>query len=235
MLKKLKVSWNLSEKERKPLIQLEKRQEFLNWLSRPKIVAIIQARLTSSRLPAKIYKDLGGAPVLYHVVNRVKLCPLISDVVVASPHKLDLPEGVTEFVYYGDQSDVLSRYFHCAALMGADYIVRVTSDCPLWDPLLGEFVIYNSVVGNVDYGANVIKLTFPDGVDTEVIKRETLGFLHQSVKSLYNREHVTTALRDNMNLLESCETLSIENDVDYSKIKTSIDTEEDLQTVRKYV
>lgn len=153
--------------------------------------------------------------------------------IVCSPAKLpDLPEGVKDFVYQGDEDDVLSRYSACEMANFCNYVVRLTSDCPLLDPNLIDFIIYSAIVNSADYCSNVLKLTFPDGVDTEVISPKLLRFLDGSVKSKYHREHVTSLIRDNLNLQDEFNCVSVENQEDLSKIKLSVDTKEDLERLR---
>lgn len=172
---------------------------------------------------------------MYHVIDKVGRCPLVDKIVVASPHPLDVPDGVDNFVFWGDENDLLGRYKACLDKYPSDYVVRVTSDCPLWDPLVGEATIYNSFMEGVAYGANVIKLSFPDGLDTEVFSDTMLKFLDSSVKSKYHREHVGTIIRENPDMWEMFDVLSVENDQDFSKIKISIDTPEDLERTKSYV
>ena len=225
-MQKIKISWDLGN-----------RKSLLPEWEKPKIkvLAFIQARETSSRLPQKIYKELDGAPILYHVISRAKESKLIDDAIILSPKKLsDLPENIKESICpncdgNNECRDVLGEYYWCLIDNPCDYVVRLTADCPLLDPNLIDFVVYQAIITSADYCSNVLKLTFPDGVDTEVIKSDFLKFLYHTTKSPYNREHVTTAIRDNIGLQEEFNCTSVENLEDLSKIKISIDTEEDLQ------
>lgn len=197
---------------------------------REKVLAFIQARQGSTRLPNKIYREINGAPMLYHTINMAKRAALIDDVVVVSPQKLpDVPEGITEFVYDGDEMDVVGRYYHALKANPCDYIVRLTSDCPILDSYLIDYVIAASL--GADYGSNVLVPTFPDGMDTEVISANTMAYLYAQAETAYDREHVTTLLRrepleqirHNMVSVQACQ--------DHSYLKLSVDTEEDFQRV----
>lgn len=196
------------------------------------MLAFLQARRTSTRLPDKIYKELNGAPILFHAVARAKEATLIDDVVIVSPHELpEVPEGVGYFVWDGDEMDVLGRFAAAARSYNPDYIVRLTSDCPLLDPHLIDAVVHHAI--STDYCSNVIRPTFPDGVDVEVISRAMLSRLDQMLGAKRHREHVTIALREmaaeNPDLpLAMC---SIESFDDYSKMKWSVDDEKDFRRV----
>lgn len=229
-MKTIKISWNL--KERKPLLG----PNDLTTLDR--VLAFIQARETSQRFPQKIYEEMNGAPILFHVISRAKEAKLIDDVIVLSPRPLsNLPDNIKESVCGQctkdwECRDVLGEYYWCLKKNPCDYVVRLTSDCPLLDPYLIDYIVHQAIKTSADYCSNVMKLTFPDGVDTEVIKSTFLQFLHSSAKSPYNREHVTTLIRDSKDLQNSFNCVSIENDVDLSKTKISIDTKEDLDFIK---
>ena len=219
-----KVSWSLSNSNL---------PEVKNKPPGVRVLAFLASRQNSHRFPNKIYADLNGAPLIFHVISRTKEAKLIDDVVVCSPHKLpDLPEGTKEFVFWGDENDVLDRFVWCLKYNPCDFIVRVTHDCPLLDPKLINYIVYEAIAESADYCSNVLKLTFPDGVDTEVISANLLRFMGGAVKTPYNREHVTTLIRDSKDLQDQFKCVSIENDVDLSKIKISIDTPEELQQIR---
>jgi spore coat polysaccharide biosynthesis protein SpsF (cytidylyltransferase family) len=227
MVKTVLVRWEpLSEV---PLLQSFKKPKV-------KVNAFVQARKTSSRLPNKIYQPIAGVPMLYHVLDRVKRASLVDEVVVCAPHQLDdLPEGVSQFVHY-DEQDVLSRYYHCLQEHKCDYVLRITADCPVLDPHLIDFVIAQGIKANADYCSNVLKPTFPDGVDCELISKRMLCFLHATMNSDYAREHVTIGIRDNKKLRDQFNLVSVEcMDKDYSSAKWSVDTQADLDRVRGFL
>lgn len=164
-----------------------------------KIVAIVQARVGSTRLPAKVLLDLGGATALERCLRRVQRFEGLAEVVVATT---DLPEddlivaaarrlGFPSF--RGSSDDVLSRYVGAARSAGADAIVRCTSDCPLLDPAISSTVVrtLTEAKGAVDYAANNLDRRLPRGLDTEIVSRDALERAHREATSPSEREHVT--------------------------------------------
>lgn len=139
-------------------------------------VAIVQARYGSTRLKGKIFKEISGRPMLWHVINRLSFSKLIDKIVIATT--LDKEDDRTEefcranqiLFYRGSVDDVLSRYYEAAKLFNASTIIRITSDCPLIDPviidkMLTEFTREEDIC---DYMSNVVQRTFPRGLDTEI-------------------------------------------------------------------
>ena len=224
MVKTVPVSWSLLD--RAPLFRAEK------FKKRGKVKAFIQARTGSTRLPGKIYKDINGAPMLFHTINMAKRAKLIDEVIVVSPQRLaELPENIPEFVYDGDETDLLSRYVAALDAHPCDYVVRLTSDCPLLDFYLIDFVIAASI--GADYGSNVLAATFPDGMDVEVIEANTLREIDRLTTDPRSREHVTTILRNDPEIQVRFNLVSVQAYVDQSCVKLSVDTEEDLHRVRE--
>lgn len=149
------------------------------------ITAIIQARMTSTRLPKKIMLDLGGCSVLGHVVNRCRNSRYVNKVVVVSPDSIESSpieewctiNSVDYFV--GPEQDVLKRYYDAACFFKSNVIVRVTSDCPLVDPnildiMLQNYLTFNSIGIEYDYYSNVVKRFLPRGLDIEILSFSTL-------------------------------------------------------------
>lgn len=164
-----------------------------------KVVAIVQARMGSTRLPGKVLMDLGGKPILWHVVNRLKLCRLIQEIVVATSTQCsdDLIETFCKengiLVFRGSEEDVLDRYYQAARTYQADFIVRITADCPLIDPQLVDAVIQKHLVSNGDYTSNshAVKRLYPRGFDTEIFSYTALVRANQEAIKPDEREHVT--------------------------------------------
>ncbi|HEY9900174.1 MAG TPA: glycosyltransferase family protein [Pantanalinema sp.] len=168
-------------------------------------VAIIQARMGSSRLPGKILMPLGDRTVLEHVVARTRACPLIDEVVVATTQGpqddvlLPVLERLGVPCFRGSEGDVLERYYQAALQQRADVVVRVTSDCPLLDPqvltrLLEAFFVARAGETPCDYLSNTLTRTFPRGLDAEVFSFEALAQAHAEAREPYEREHVTPFL-----------------------------------------
>jgi spore coat polysaccharide biosynthesis protein SpsF len=202
-------------------------------------VAIIQARLSSTRLPCKALADIGGRPMIAHVVERVLHVKGVDKVVVAVPSSADFSElflpvravsgDVDVFWPFDvDEADVLGRYYQCALAYGADVILRVTSDCPLWDSQQGEQVLALRAKEHSAYASN-ISSAYRDGEDAECFTMAALRTAHETAKDPSDREHVTPLMRRQM----YCLTLAMSEN--RSDIKTSVDDESDLARVRKMV
>ena len=143
-------------------------------------VVVIQARIGSRRLPGKVLADIGGRPMIAHVLERAEAITGIDDVMVAVP---DLPEddplasavaSLGASVVRGATDDVLGRYLAAADAGRADVVVRVTADCPLLSPSVSSSVVAAYARGGADYASNTLERRSPRGLDTEVVSVETL-------------------------------------------------------------
>jgi spore coat polysaccharide biosynthesis protein SpsF len=161
-------------------------------------VAIVQARMGSTRLPGKVLADVAGQPLIQRVVDRVGATPGVDRVVIATTTESADDElaiwcasrGL--HVYRGRVDDVLDRYWECAQLHRADYIVRVTADDPLKDPEVVRTALeLCESAPEVDYASNTIKPTFPEGLDIEVIRYGALERAANEATLASEREHVT--------------------------------------------
>lgn len=167
-----------------------------------KIVAIVQARMGSTRLPNKVMKDIGGRPMIELLLTRLSRAREISEIVVATsvdPRNRSLVEAVSKLGYrciQGSENDVLDRYYQAAKLAGADVVVRITGDCPLVDPALVDRVIRGYLNGSVDYFSNISPPTYPDGMDIEVFSFASLERAASEAVKTFDREHVTPYLRE---------------------------------------
>lgn len=199
------------------------------------VVAIIQARMGSTRLPGKVLVDLGGDTVLARVVSRVRRCRLVGEVVVAtSVDRADdviLREsqrlGVRAF--RGSEQDVLDRYYHAARDAQAEVVVRITSDCPLIDPDVSDKTIQAFLDASPDYASNILERTYPRGLDTEVVTFAALEGAWQDARETYQREHVMPFLYQHPDRFRL---LSVKGDHDYSRYRWTLDTPEDLEFLR---
>ena len=197
-------------------------------------LAIIQARMSSTRLPGKVLKEISGKPMLFYCLYRLKESKTLDKIVVAtSDHKDD--DVIEEYcraenieVYRGSLEDVLSRYVNCAKKYPEyDTIVRVTADCPLIDPKVVDKVVSVFLKEKVDYVSNVLKETFPDGIDAEVFTRESLLLSDEEAKLHSEREHVTLYIRNNLKFKK----LNVENDTDMSRYRLTVDNPEDFEVI----
>lgn len=200
-----------------------------------RVVAIIQARMGSTRLPGKVLKDLGGETMLSRVVNRVRRARLIDEVVVATTDRAADEAIVAECgrssvtVTRGDQEDVLDRYFRAAQERKADVVVRITSDCPLIDPEITDKTVAAFLEARPDYASNRLVQTYPRGLDTEVMTFDALERSWHEARKPYERTHVTPYIYEHP---EDFRLLSVTADADYSSHRWTVDTPEDLEFVR---
>lgn len=202
-----------------------------------KIVAIVQARIGSTRLPEKVLKNIAGKPMLAHVIERLKKSKLIHEIVIATAKdkNMSIPElaqkcGVRFFL--GSEEDVLDRYYKAAVKFKADIIVRITSDCPLIDPLVVDQVIkrYRGSKGKIDYMSNTLKQSYPRGLDTEVFSFKVLEKTWKEAGKPYQREHVTPYIHEHPEIFHVA---NVENNVDLSSMRWTVDEEEDLKFIRE--
>lgn len=202
------------------------------------IGAIIQARMGSTRLYGKVLKEIKGKSVLRHVIERVQQSKLVDEIVVATTvHERDnaieneaLECGVK--VFRGSEDNVLSRYYYAAKENKIDVVIRITSDCPLIDPFIMDEIISSYL--NEDYeivtnaGSNLSLRTYPRGLDTEVFSFDVLEDAFKNAKETYQREHVTPYIYEN-----SGKVFFYKNDVNYSKYRWTLDTEEDFTLISR--
>lgn len=167
---------------------------------------IVQARMGSSRLPGKVMLDLAGKPVLQHVLERCRRIPSADVVVCAMPNEEE-SQALAEVARkagaecaFGSESDVLARYAAAARQVGADVVMRVTSDCPLIDPAVCELVLDLRRKDNLDYAANNMPPSFPHGLDCEAMTAAALHLAEVRTAEPFDREHVTPWLRRNSDL-----------------------------------
>jgi len=200
-----------------------------------KVVAIVQARMGSTRLPGKVLKDIAGETMLNRVVGRLRRTHLINEVVVATT---DLPvddvivaecRKISVALARGDQTDVLDRYFRAAQLSKAEIVVRITSDCPLIDPEITDKTIASFLGELPDYASNVMQRTYPRGLDTEVMSLSALERTWRQARKPYEREHVTPYIYERP---AEFKLLSVTGEEDYSAQRWTVDAPEDLKFVQ---
>lgn len=201
-------------------------------------VAIVQARMGSTRLPGKVLLELAGEPMLTRCVNRVGRGEMVDEFVVATTVE-DSDDAIERLCiscgwhcFRGDENDVLDRFYHAAVAYQADVVVHITSDCPLIDPEIVDIVIKEFVhlQPNVDYVCNFLPTrSFPRGLDTEVMRFDVLERAWREDLNTVFREHVTPYIRTNPGLFHLH---GIRSEVDYSYMRWTVDTFEDLIFVR---
>lgn len=199
------------------------------------IVAIVQARMGSSRLPGKVMRNICGRTMIARVVRRATRSELIDQIVVATTTKTSDDPIVAECdrlnvpVFRGDEQDVLDRYYQAAMAYNAEAIVRITSDCPLIEPKVVDRVIQALLNEHPDYASNSIKHTYPRGLDAEVMTMEALIRAWQKATEPYQRIHVTPYIYQNP---DQFKLFSVMYEADYSYYRWTVDTQEDLDFVR---
>jgi spore coat polysaccharide biosynthesis protein SpsF len=197
-----------------------------------RVVAIIQARTGSTRLPGKILQNLAGRTMLARVIRRTQRAGFLDDVVVATTtSKHDDPVvaecrrlGVTWF--RGSEHDVLDRYFLASEAARAELVVRVTSDCPLIDPGLIDRVVAAFLRERPDYASNFLERTYPRGLDNEVFTFDGLARAWSEATRPYQRVHATPYFYENPGLFRL---LAVKHDHDLSERRWTVDTPADMQ------
>ncbi len=166
-----------------------------------KIAVIVQARMNSTRLPGKVLEPLGEATALERCLHRCMQIPGADAVVCATPSGIEDDEVAAAalragaFVVRGSEEDVLARYALAAKAVKADYVMRVTSDCPFADPALCGEVADLFFAENAEYGCNNMPALFPHGLDCEIFSADALFKAAREDDDQASREHVTAGMR----------------------------------------
>lgn len=206
----------------------------------------IQARSTSERFPRKVFELIGGKPMLLHVIGAADRCAFYMNrksiekqievnFFVLCPHGDEIAQAFNSKarVIEGDEFDVLSRYVSMMNLADADYVVRITGDCPLIPAELITKHIQIATINRYDYLSNVDPeyRTSIDGHDVEVVSRAAMDWLNQNAKEPFHREHVTTLLRTDK-APSYFKVGAVQNSLDQSNRMLSVNTMDDLERVR---
>lgn len=198
------------------------------------VLAIIQARTGSSRLPGKVLMKLKDKTVLEHVIDRVKKSKMIDEVIVATTMNItDL--GIVQLcvdkktrVFCGSESDVLDRFFQAAKILQPEHIVRITADCPLIDPKLIDKVVEAHLKSKASYTSNVLGETYPDGQDIEIFSFDALKQAWKDSVIMSAREHVTQHIRNHPTEFKI---VNIESEINLSKKRWTLDNAEDFKFI----
>ncbi len=200
------------------------------------ILAVLQARVSSTRLPGKVLADILGSPMILRQVERVMRAKNIDQLVVATSDRMDddaladLCKAHGVEVFRGDLDDVLRRFGDCAADYGASHVVRLTGDCPLTDPEIIDRLISLHLAGNYDYCSSAVPPTFPDGLDAEIMTATALSAAVNEATLPSEREHVTPFI---ISRPERFRLGSLRNEEDLSVLRWTVDEKEDLEFVRQ--
>jgi spore coat polysaccharide biosynthesis protein SpsF len=208
-----------------------------------RIVAIVQARMGSTRLPGKVLEPIGDKPMLAHTYERACHSSLVDEVVIATSNKQG-DDGVAEYCESaaiectrGSESDVLDRYYQTAREYEADVVVRLTADCPFLSPAVIDRVVHTYQHGSSAYVSNTLEYTHPDGLDVEVFSFESVERAWNDANDPAEREHVTPYIKDSPEF----KTQNVENVLEVSAydfvdddtiLRWTVDYREDLEFVR---
>ncbi|MDO8282160.1 MAG: glycosyltransferase family protein [Thermodesulfovibrionia bacterium] len=196
--------------------------------------AIIQARMSSTRLPGKVMKPLCGKPMLWHIITRLGHAKQLDKVIIATTDREEdkviakLAEEMGAAFYCGSLDDVLDRYYQAAKKFNAETIVRITADCPMIDPETVDSITDHFLKHDYDYVSNTIKPTMPDGLDTEVFSFKSLEKAWEEARKPSEREHVTPYIYNHPEMFKIS---NYEYDVDLSGMRWVVDQEEDYKFV----
>ena len=200
-----------------------------------KVIALVQARMGSVRLPQKVLKKISDKTIIELLLMRLSKSNELDEIIVATSENSEndmLVKHVESLGFkctQGSEKDVLNRFYESAKSLDADIIVRITGDCPLVDPDIVDKCVKRFKTLNVDYFSNISPASYPDGLDTEVFSFNTLEQANNNAISAYDREHVTTFIRNSDLFSKDV----LQNEIDYSNLRWSVDELEDLEVVTK--
>jgi spore coat polysaccharide biosynthesis protein SpsF len=166
-----------------------------------KVVATIEARMASTRLPGKVLREAVGVPLLGHLITRLQACVTLDEIIVASTTSAaddaidDYCSSLGVAVFRGSENDVMGRVLAAASSCEADIVVETTGDNPLLDPEIVDLHVETFLANNADYVSNVVVPSFPDGMDVQVFSLETLRRSEALASHRLDREHVTRHIR----------------------------------------
>ena len=200
------------------------------------ILAILQARLSSRRLPGKVLMDVANKPMLVQQWLRIKQSRHIDKIVVATSHQQEDEAILATCRHYqinsfaGELNNVLKRFYDCASRFRPTHVVRLTADCPLADADLIDEVIEQHITAANDYTSNAFPRSYPDGLDVEILRFDSLKQIYLSATEPEQLEHVTPYVRLHP---EQFKIGSVSCDEDLSAHRWTVDYPEDLQLIKK--
>ena len=204
------------------------------------VIAVSQARTGSTRLPNKILKKINGKTLLSIHIERILRSKQINKLIIATTtHKSDdevitLCNELNVQSFRGDETNVLDRFYQAVKNEKADYVVRLTSDCPLIDAQLIDELIQHTIMNKLDYCANILLETFPDGEDIEVISFKALETAWKEADKNYQKEHVTPYIRENSTFKGGTRFRSdnIASEINYGNVRLTVDEQKDLEVMQ---
>lgn len=205
-----------------------------------KTAIIVQARMTSTRLPGKVLMTVAGKPLLEYLIERLRRVALADEIIIATTVN-DSDEPIVEFCgrlsvpyFRGSEDDVLSRYHEAASRVKADFVVRVTSDCPVIDPrVIDDVISFFRAAGDAyDYASNTLARSYPRGMDTEVFTFRALNEAFFEASEPPEREHVTPFIYRHP---ERYRIGQVVFGRDASRHRWTVDTPEDFELVSRII
>ncbi|CAM4200414.1 cytidylyltransferase domain-containing protein [Aquirufa beregesia] len=204
-----------------------------------KVIILTQARIGSTRFPSKVLKKIGEESLLSIHLKRLKRSENAAKIIVATTFEDDSDKIVDIAMHEnvesikGSTDDVLDRFYQAAKKENPDFVVRVTSDCPLIDHQLIDQVIEMTIQNDLDYGSNILVEEFPDGQDIEVIKWSALEKAWQEAKLPSEREHVTPYIRKNTDFNGGTlfKAKNFSANANYNQVRMTVDEPSDLETI----
>ena len=199
-----------------------------------KIIAITQARTGSTRFPNKIMNKIGDETLLSIHINRIKKSKKINSIIIATTNKKNdnvikqQADKLNVNCFRGDEDDVLDRFFQAAKIYNPDYVVRLTSDCPLIDSILIDEIIEATINSNVDYCSNTLIESYPDGQDVEVFSFNSLKKAWEESVLISDREHVTPYMKRNFKVLNIHS-----NNMKFNKVRMTVDEPNDFFVIKR--
>ncbi|MEP0942342.1 MAG: glycosyltransferase family protein [Rhizobiaceae bacterium] len=196
------------------------------------VVAILQARMSSSRLPGKVLKDICGKPMLQLQLERLGRCSTFDKLVVATSERDDddpiasLCKSINVACFRGNLDNVLDRFFQCAKQYEALHLVRLTGDCPLTDPSMIDQLVDFYFAQSVDYASNARPPTLPDGLDAEIFSFLALEKAWLWAETVREKEHVVPFIVDRPNEFKIA---NWEYSEDLSRLRWTVDEPEDFE------
>jgi spore coat polysaccharide biosynthesis protein SpsF len=205
-----------------------------------KIVSVIEARMTSSRLPGKVLLEACGVPLLHHLITRLRAVDEIDEIVIATTtnatddvlEKFAIKERVG--IYRGSEDDVLGRVAEASAAAKADVVVEITGDCPILDPDITSQVIRTYLHHQGCYVSNNHFRTYPDGMDTRVFPLAMLQRSGAMTDAPLDREHVTLHIRNNPELFRHVHVIAPPSQ-HWPGLGLTLDEEADYQLIRRLI
>jgi len=205
-----------------------------------KIVATIEARMTSTRLPGKVLLEANGKPMLAHLISRLRIVPSVKEIILATTvNKADEP--LAEFArragvafFRGSEDDVMGRVVGAAESASADIIVEITGDCPIIDPAIIEQAIQMFLHNKCDYAGNAHARSYPDGMDTQVFRLETLKKSYAMTTDRSEREHVSLHMRRHPELFAHVHLIA-PPDLYWPELGLTLDTYDDYILLKRII